>query len=107
MSSKYSFKFTPLTDPKKTVFMANVTFEPKCRNNRHIHHATAGGGQILLCVDGRGWYQEENKPAVELHPRRRDYHSRKRKALAWSGKEQLVFAYCRGVPRRKHENRMV
>ena len=52
MSSKYSFKFTPLTDPKKTVFMANVTFEPKCRNNRHIHHATAGGGQILLCVDG-------------------------------------------------------
>lgn len=58
----------PLTDPKKTVFMANVTFEPKCRNNRHIHHATAGGGQILLCVDGRGWYQEENKPAVELHP---------------------------------------
>ena len=57
----------PLTDPKKTVFMANVTFEPKCRNNWHIHHATAGGGQILLCVDGRGWYQEEGKPALELH----------------------------------------
>ena len=58
----------PLTDPKKTVFMANVTFEPKCRNNWHIHHATSGGGQILLCVDGRGWYREEGKPAVELHP---------------------------------------
>lgn len=57
----------PLTDPKKTVFMANVTFEPKCRNNWHIHRATAGGGQILLCVDGRGWYQEEGKPALELH----------------------------------------
>ena len=58
----------PLTDPKKTVFMANVTFEPKCRNNWHIHRAASGGGQILLCVDGRGWYQEEGKAAVELHP---------------------------------------
>ena len=58
----------PLTDPKKTVFMANVTFEPKCRNNWHIHHAASGGGQILLCVDGRGWYREEGKAAVELHP---------------------------------------
>lgn len=56
----------PLTDPKKTVFMANVTFEPKCRNNWHIHHATSGGGQILLCTDGTGWYVEENKPARKL-----------------------------------------
>lgn len=47
----------PLTDPNKTnVFLANVTFEPKCRNNWHIHHATKGGGQILVCVDGEGWY---------------------------------------------------
>ena len=45
----------PLTDPKETnIFMANVTFEPKCRNNWHIHHATKGGGQILICVDGTG-----------------------------------------------------
>lgn len=56
----------PLTDPKKTVFLANVTFEPGCRNNWHIHHAASGGGQILLCVDGEGWYQEEGKPAVSL-----------------------------------------
>lgn len=57
----------PLTDPKKTVFMANVTFEPKCRNNWHIHKADKGGGQILLCVSGKGWYQEWGKPAQELH----------------------------------------
>lgn len=46
----------------------NVTFEPGCRNNWHIHHAQKGGGQILLCVAGRGWYQEWGKDAVELHP---------------------------------------
>ena len=43
------------------VFMANVTFEPGCRNNWHIHHATKGGGQILICTTGEGWYQEEGK----------------------------------------------
>lgn len=58
----------PLTDPAKTVFMANVTFEPRCRNNWHVHHAKTGGGQILLCVDGTGIYAEEGKPAVKLHP---------------------------------------
>ena len=59
----------PLTDPNKTnVFLANVTFEPKCRNNWHIHHATKGGCQILVCVDGEGWYQEEGKEAVSLKP---------------------------------------
>lgn len=58
----------PLTNNKETVFVANVTFEPGCRNNWHIHHATKGGGQILLCVDGEGWYQEEGKPAQSLHP---------------------------------------
>ena len=36
----------------------NVTFEPGCRNNWHIHHAKSGGGQILICVAGRGFYQE-------------------------------------------------
>lgn len=56
----------PLTDPKETVFMANVTFEPKCRNNWHIHKASSGGGQILLCTDGIGWYQEWGKHAVKL-----------------------------------------
>ena len=50
------------------VIIGNVTFEPACRNNWHIHHATKGGGQILLCTAGRGWYQEWGKPARELHP---------------------------------------
>ncbi len=59
----------PLTDMTKTnLFIANVTFEPSCRNNWHIHHATKGGGQILICVDGEGWYQEEGKEAVSLKP---------------------------------------
>ena len=46
----------------------NVTFEPGCRNNWHIHHADKGGGQILVCVAGRGYYQEWGKPAQELYP---------------------------------------
>ncbi len=46
----------------------NVTFEPGCRNNWHIHHAENGGGQILICVAGRGFYQEWGKPARELLP---------------------------------------
>lgn len=49
----------------KSVSIANVTFEPKCRNNWHIHHK---GGQILLCTAGRGYYQEFGKPARELRP---------------------------------------
>ena len=56
----------PLTNPKETVFVANVTFEPGCRNNWHIHHASKGGGQLLLCVEGEGWYQEEGKEAKSL-----------------------------------------
>lgn len=59
----------PLTEPGKAlVFLANVTFEPGCRNNWHIHHAKAGGGQILVCTAGEGWYQEEGKDAVSLIP---------------------------------------
>lgn len=57
----------PLTNPKDTaVFLANVTFEPGCRNNWHIHHAKSGGGQLLICTAGEGWYQEEGKDAIEL-----------------------------------------
>ena len=56
----------PLNDPSVGVFAANVTFEPGCRNNWHIHHATKGGGQMLLCTAGEGWYQEAGKPAVSL-----------------------------------------
>ena len=46
--------------------IGNVTFEPGCRNNWHIHKASKGGGQILLVTGGRGWYQEWGKPAQEL-----------------------------------------
>ncbi len=45
--------------------MSNVTFEPRCRNNWHVHHK---GGQILICVGGEGWYQEWEKPARKLRP---------------------------------------
>ncbi len=48
--------------------MSNVTFEPGCRNNWHIHHAKTGGGQMLICVGGRGWYQEWGKEPAEMTP---------------------------------------
>ena len=53
---------------REQVVVSNVTFEPRCRNNWHIHHAKSGGGQMLIGVAGRGWYQEEGKPAVEILP---------------------------------------
>lgn len=53
---------------KEQVSIFNVTFEPGCRNNWHIHHADKGGGQILVCVGGRGYYQEWGKDAVEMKP---------------------------------------
>ena len=56
----------PLSTEQVGVY--NVTFEPGCRNNWHIHHAKSGGGQILVCVAGRGLYQEWGKPAQELCP---------------------------------------
>ena len=59
----------PLPEAGKCpVFLANVTFEPGCRNNWHIHHAKSGGGQLLICTAGKGWYQEEGKEAVSLTP---------------------------------------
>ena len=56
----------PVSTEQVPVF--NVTFEPGCRNNWHIHHASTGGGQMLICLAGRGWYQEWGKEAVELLP---------------------------------------
>ena len=56
----------PLSTSQVGIF--NVTFEPGCRNNWHIHHAKSGGGQILICVAGRGYYQEWGQQARELHP---------------------------------------
>ena len=59
----------PLVDlDDNLVFIANVTFEPGCRNNWHIHHAQKGGGQVLICIAGEGWYQEEGLPPVDLKP---------------------------------------
>ena len=59
----------PLTEAGKCpIHLSNVTFEPGCRNNWHIHHARSGGGQILICTAGEGWYQEEGKEAQSLTP---------------------------------------
>ena len=58
----------PLTPPGSVPYFANVTFEPGCRNNWHTHRAERGGGQILLCTAGSGWYQEWGKPARSLSP---------------------------------------
>lgn len=59
----------PLTEfGKSPLFLANITFEPGCRNNWHIHHATKNGGQLLICTAGEGWYQEEGKAPVQLAP---------------------------------------
>ena len=56
----------PVSTAQVKIF--NVTFEPGCRNNWHIHEADKGGGQILVCVAGRGYYQEWGKELQELHP---------------------------------------
>jgi 4-carboxymuconolactone decarboxylase len=56
----------PISTQQVGIF--NVTFEPKCRNNWHIHHADKGGGQIIVCIAGRGYYQEWGKDAIEMKP---------------------------------------
>ena len=56
----------PISTEQVPVF--NVTFEPGCRNNWHIHHASSGGGQMLVCVGGRGYYQEWGKEPVGMLP---------------------------------------
>lgn len=56
----------PVSASQISIF--NVTFEPKCRNNWHIHHAKNGGGQILICVGGHGFYQEWDKDPIEMTP---------------------------------------
>ena len=58
----------PLTRPEDGLFLANVTFEPGCRNNWHIHHAKTGGGQLLICTAGEGWYQAEGQAPQSLKP---------------------------------------
>lgn len=57
----------PLTKQGEgSIAISNVTFEPRCRNNWHIHNATKDGGQILIGIDGEGWYQEEGKDAISI-----------------------------------------
>ena len=63
-----SFLKNLVADSECAVGVHNVTFEPGCRNNWHIHHATSGGGQVLICTAGSGWYQEEGKDAISLNP---------------------------------------
>ena len=59
----------PLTNPAACgMALSNVTFEPGCRNNWHIHHANKGGGQMLIVTDGRGWYQEWGREPQLLTP---------------------------------------
>lgn len=74
-NSSYAQFFTgtsylnPLTVPGEApVFLANVTFAPGCRNNWHIHHAKRGGGQLLICTAGSGWYQAAGQAPVSLEP---------------------------------------
>ena len=68
VGNSYLNPLTPknLQEGEKSILpMSDVTFEPGCRNNWHIHH---GARQILICLSGRGWYQEWGKPAVALNP---------------------------------------
>ena len=58
----------PLTGADDPIHMSNVTFEPGCRNNWHVHHASKGGGQVLIVTDGRGWYQEWGKEPELITP---------------------------------------
>lgn len=56
----------PVSTSQVPIF--NVTFEPGCRNNWHIHHARSGGGRLLICVGGRGYYQAWGEAPVEMVP---------------------------------------
>ena len=55
-------------DSESKLGLFNVTFEPGCRNNWHIHHSSKGGGQILICTAGEGWYQEDGQEPISLEP---------------------------------------
>lgn len=57
---------SPISNKQVSIF--NVTFEPGCRNNWHIHHSDKDGGQILICVAGKGYYQEWGKDVIEMNP---------------------------------------
>lgn len=85
------------------VAIANVTFEPGCRNNWHIHHK---GGQILLVTGGRGYYQAWGEPARELHPGDVVHIPPETKHWHGAAPDSLVFPPCRGRSRRGSRQRM-
>ncbi len=58
----------PIAKTENGISFANVTFEPGCRNNWHIHAAKSGGGQVLICTAGYGYYGEEGKEVQKLSP---------------------------------------
>ena len=87
----------PLTQPACGLSLANVTFEPGCRNHWHIHHASSGDG----------WYQEEGKPAVSLRPGMVVTIPANVKHWHGAQKKQLVRAHRGRNPRRKQPHRMV
>lgn len=64
IGNSYLKPLSKIDDINFSIF--NVTFEPRCRNNWHIHHATKGGGQVLIVVEGEGWYKEEGKTPQSL-----------------------------------------
>lgn len=88
------------------VSLNNVTFEPGCRNIWHIHHAKSGGGQILVCTAGSGWYQEEGKAPISLEPGIIITVPANTKHWHRSQKRQLVFTYSNRSSRRRHKQRM-
>ena len=55
-----------LSDDNATLAIWNITYEPACRSEWHVHTSDKGGGQVIICVDGNGWYQEEGKTAKAL-----------------------------------------
>ena len=88
----------PLSSSQVGVY--NVTFEPGCRNNWHIHHASKVGGQILICAAGQGWYQEWGKAGPETAARRCGQHPAGGEALARRRGRQLVLSSGSGSARR-------
>ena len=79
------------------VHISNVTFEPGCRNNWHVHTAKKGGGQILICTAGEGWYQEWGR--CRQYPDRRE-------TLARRHERQLVPAHRHRSAGRRMRQRM-
>lgn len=97
----------PLTDPKTGLFLANVTFEPGCRNNWHIHHAAKGGRPAAGLYRRRRLVPGRGQTCRQPDPRHRDHHPGQRQALARCQGRQLVQPHCCGSSRRRLQQRVV